>query len=279
MPRIIGVHGVGHQFSGENMLLQQWLPALRDGLKRSDGPTIQGDDLACAFYGDLFRSNAKGAPIPDFIADDLNPDEQMLLQLWWEQAANTDQMVRAPSEATKVGVPLSIQRGLNALMQSSFFAGIAERALIFDLKQVYRYLHDSEIRSAARKRIEDRIDSETRVIIAHSLGSVIAYESLCANPDWPVTDLITLGSPLGIRHLIFDKLEPNPQQGIGAWPAGLRRWVNISDVRDVVALNKKLNPVFAPSVSDVSVNNGAKSHDATRYLTTREVGHAVAIAL
>jgi hypothetical protein len=35
------------------------------------------------------------------------------------------------------------------LSQPSFFAGVAERALVFDLKQVIRYFRDDSLRGAA----------------------------------------------------------------------------------------------------------------------------------
>ena len=123
------------------------------------------------------------------------------------------------------------------------------------------------------------MDDDTRVIVAHSLGSVVAYEALCANPQWPVRHFITLGSPLGIRNLIFDALQPAPQREVGAWPGNVQHWTNISDSGDVVALTKKLEPLFMPQIVDLSVANGMKVHDASRYLTTREAGDAIAAAI
>jgi pimeloyl-ACP methyl ester carboxylesterase len=122
---------------------------------------------------------------------------------------------------------------------------------------------------------------DTCVIVAHSLGSVVAYEALCAHPEWPVSIFVTVGSPLGIRNLIFEKLDPAQQSGTGAgvWPAGIKRWVNIADTGDVVALIKELGSRFGPLVADHLVNNGAAAHDATRYLTTRELGDAVSAGL
>jgi hypothetical protein len=90
---------------------------------------------------------------------------------------------------------------------------------------------------------------------------------------------VTLGSPLGIRNLIFEALDPAPQNGTGVWPPGIKQWVNIADSGDVVALVKDLASRFGPPVTDRLVDNGAKAHDATRYLTTRELGDAVAIGL
>jgi pimeloyl-ACP methyl ester carboxylesterase len=122
----------------------------------------------------------------------------------------------------------------------------------------------------------------TRVLIGHSLGSVVAYEALCANPDWRVHTLLTLGSPLGVPELVFDRLTPRPQNGCGAWP-NVQCWVNIADNGDIVALVKALAPFFpAPanqSFSDRLIYNGWASHSAERYLSAREAGEAVATAL
>lgn len=278
MATIIGVHGIGHQFSGENTLSDQWLPALKDGLARAGREWPDEATFRCAFYGDLFRPQGKGA-IPPYSAQDVAPWEAQLLKVWWEEAARTDPAVRAPDEITKSGLATFVQRGLNALTRSKFFAGQLEKVMISDLKQVYRYFHDDSIRNAARASIEKRVTNDTRVIVAHSLGSVVAYEALCAHPEWPVRHFITLGSPLGIRNLIFDALHPAPKRELGAWPGNVLHWTNISDSGDIVALTKKLEPLFMPSIVDVSVANGMKVHDAGRYLTTREVGDAIAAAL
>lgn len=58
------------------------------------------------------------------------------------------------------------------------------------------------------------VDADTRVVVGHSLGLVVAYEALCAHPQWPVQALVTLGSPLGRRNLIFDKLVPPHGPGV-----------------------------------------------------------------
>jgi hypothetical protein len=280
MARILGVHGVGHQYSGENTLRAEWLPALKDGLARVDQRLGSDDDFACAFYGNLFRPRGKAAVDPPFDASDVNEDwERELLELWWREAARIDPAVHGPEERTKLGTPNIVQRALNALTHSHFFAGMAERALIFDLKQVRRYLDVPEVRSAARASIERAIGSDTTVIVAHSLGSIVAYEALCAHPEWPVRTFVTIGSPLGISNLIFKKLQPSPREGGGIWPQGIEWWFNIADKGDVVALVKQLGRCFGPRVRDCLIDNGAKAHDALRYLTSKELGDAVSSGL
>jgi len=110
--------------------------------------------------------------------------------------------------------------------------------MIGDLKQVTRYLKEPEIRVQAQKAVDDVVTEDTRVLVAHSLGSVVTYEALhtySSSSRWKnVATLVTIGSPLGIPKVIFDRLKPQPAGGKGKWPPGIKRWVNISDDGDVV---------------------------------------------
>src|SRR5471032_637523 len=82
MAKIVGVHGVGNQFKGENSVRAEWLPAIEDGLARARRPISLGDDFACAFYGYLFRPTGKAAIDPPLDATDIKSDwERELLEL------------------------------------------------------------------------------------------------------------------------------------------------------------------------------------------------------
>jgi hypothetical protein len=284
MAMIVGVHGIGQQFKGPAVQKAEWLNPLRDGVALAGGPQIQETDLTCAFYGDLFRPpGTKAVGLPPYDESDVaDPWEQQLLEAWWREAAVVEaDRVESPEAATKLGrTPRFVQRALDALSHSRFFAGIAERAFIFDLKQVYLYLHDRAIRRDVRARVEAVVDAQqTRVLIGHSLGSVVAYECLCAHPEWKVNTFVTLGSPLGIRNLIFDLLDCAPHHIVGAWPGSVRSWDNIADAGDIVALVKDLRPGFGPRVQNRLINNGASAHNLLPYLTARETGHAIAAGL
>lgn len=284
MPRIVAVHGVGQQLRGEEVLGSSWRPSLRDGLRRagvSEGDLPLDPDIAIAFYGDLFRGRgAKSSGDPQYEAADVGKGwETEMLEAWWHAAATTDPKVPGPDGSTKASTPLRVQRALSALAGSRFFAGLAERALIGDLKQVHRYLIAPEIRAEAQRRVAALIQPDTRVLLGHSLGSVVAYEALCAHPDWPVRIFVTLGSPLGIPNLIFDRLQPVPMDGRGAWPEAVECWINIADQGDVVALEKQLRRRFGDRVEDLLVDNEARAHDVSPYLTAQETGAAIAAGL
>ena len=281
MAAIVGVHGIAQEFLGEEALA--WCPPIRDGLRRAgvaahDLPS--DNDVAVAFWGDLFRPTGKAFGTRPMTVNDIDEDaERELLELWWHEAAATDAQVLGPDADTKVRTPQSVQRALLQLSRSSFFAGLSERAFIGALKQVVAYFRDSAVRAAARERVTDAVGNDTRVVVGHSLGSVIAYEALCAHPDWPVSTLVTLGSPLGIPNVVFQRLEPRPHDGKGRWPTGIRTWVNIADQGDVVALRKQLAPIFDGGIEDALVVNGAKAHDVRPYLTAMETGAAIRAGL
>lgn len=259
---------------GEDTLLKDWLPALRDGMRRAGGRPLDTSEMAVGFYGDLFRPSGQLLAVGDPLytaADVQDGFEQELLLAWWQAASEVDERVVALAAETLVRTPRSVQAALRALSRCRFFSDIALRALVFDLKQVNVYLTDQDVRSEAQRRVTQLIGDDTRVVVAHSLGSVVAYEALCALPGHQVRALITMGSPLGIP-MIRDRLQAEP----GGWPGGEDLvWTNMADAGDVVALVKDLRPWFGPRIRNVAVNNGSRAHDATVYLTEASTGAAI----
>ncbi|WP_331770269.1 GPI inositol-deacylase (plasmid) [Embleya sp. NBC_00888] len=285
MARVVCVHGIGKQLLGERQLHRDWVPALRDGLTRA-GHTgkLHDEDIAVAFYGDLFRPHAEvlSPGDPPLRPADLAPGlETDLLIAWWSAAADSDPGVVPPDAMdTLARVPRSVQAGLLALLRSRFFAGLAMRALIADLRQTRSYLTDHDIRCAARARVEALVDDDTEVVVAHSLGSVVAYEALAAHPGHTVRAFVTLGSPLGLPRLVFDRLDPAPVAGRGTWPGGPDlAWTNIVDRGDAVASVKDLGPLFGPDLASMVVSNGSHAHDSTAYLSDAATGTAIARGL
>jgi hypothetical protein len=271
---IVCVHGVGKQLAGEQVLHARWAPAVADGLTRAGvGATVP--HVTMAFYGDLFRPVGEVLAVGDplFTSEDVESGwEHDMLLAWWKETAVVDSRVAPTDYDTLVRVPGSIQTALRKLSRSKFFGGVALRALVFDLKQVSRYLLDPALRHAARDRVGRAITDDTRVVVAHSLGSVVAYETLAATSGHGVHTLVTIGSPLGISNLIFEMpLDP----GGGLWP-GTEAWTNIADRGDIVALEKDLRPRFGPRVMNAIIHNGSHAHDATAYLTDMITGTAIA---
>jgi hypothetical protein len=221
MTLVVGVHGIAQQLKGPELLRSEWEPPLRDGARAAGGDVPAGA-LSCAFYGHLFRppGSTRAAGDEHFRANDVTQDEAELLAVLLVEAARAEpDRIPAAGTVVRASTPGSVQAGLRLLAQSRFFAGIAERAMIGDLKQVRRYIREQEIRNAARAAVDAVVTKDTRVIVGHSLGSIVAYEALLCYADAPrwanVSHFVTLGSPLGIPNLIFDQLVPQPVARLG----------------------------------------------------------------
>jgi hypothetical protein len=284
MAKIVAVHGIGPPFSGDAIIHREWWPALISGLHLAGSDLKDEKELDCAFYGHLFRKPGALAASGSYRAEDVGPEEAALLNLLWQAAVEAEpQGVPSPSSyaggETLARTPQIIQRALSAVSRSSFWVNIAQAALIGDLKQVVLYINDRDVREKVLEIVAKKITPDTRVVIGHSLGSVVAYEALCRNPA-NVVSFVSFGSPLGIQNLIFHKLSPAPSpENIGAWPGVVKHWTNIADKGDIVALEKKLTPFFGNEVRDILVYNGSDAHHGERYLTTKEAGEAIAAGL
>jgi hypothetical protein len=280
MARVVTVHGIGQQFLGPTSVCRTWIPALQDGVIAARATPPDPRDISCAFYGDMFRPGGKTVGIPSYTAADVrSDDERDLLRAWWIQAARVECSVPGPDTPTKVRTPEWVQRALNALSHSRTFGRATEAMLIGAAKQVSQYFRDRACRERIRGRVAAEIAPDTEIVVAHSLGTVVAYEVLADLRRSDHIAFVTLGSPLGVRNIVFDRLEPAPQGGMGVWPRSIHAWTNVADIYDVVALAKKLAGRFAGPIRDVLVSNGPRAHDVLPYLTAKETGHAIAAAL
>lgn len=285
MAGILVVHGIGQEREGPSTLQARLFPALRDGILRA-GADIDPDDVSFASYGELFRPESEFlAPAPRYDASDVQPGyEEELLAALWERAAECDRAVIPPDEEVLSRTPAVARRALAALSRSKFLAGVAESAFIGDLKQVSTYFGDKKMRAAVQEKVAGAIADNTRVIVGHSLGSVVSYEVLFAHPHQQVGALVTLGSPLGLRNVVFDRLAPAPAavagstRAMGAWPP-IRMWGNVADSGDVVAAVEDLRPLFGNEIRQLRVHNGAKAHDMTSYLTDPRTGELILAGL
>ncbi|GLF95246.1 alpha/beta hydrolase [Streptomyces yaizuensis] len=140
-----------------------------------------------------------------------------------------------------------------------------ERVIVASLREADAYTAWPGRRELVQERVAGVIRREApAVVIAHSLGSYITYETLHAHPDLEVELLVTVGSPLRVPSLAR-RLDPPLRAGRGARPLGLGRWVNIADVGDLVAVPPKLGEVF-PVDADETCDNGIDFHSLGAYL-------------
>ncbi|WP_128381936.1 hypothetical protein [Streptomyces cavernae] len=305
MSRIVLVHGMGQEQESADSLEAAWLPALAGGVRTAGQPDLadrlwrQGrpGDLECrmAFYGDLFL--AQGRMGSGQTVDDLTPQQQDLAAAlaveWLRQAEERAPLEEDRDEAYRqlhaldteapgrMGVRASGRPVLNALARLRWFApagmAFAERFADRSLAQVTRYLTEEAVREEVQERIAAHIGPETLAIVGHSLGSVAVFQA-AHRLERKLPLLVTLGSPLGLRTLVYDRLPEDKTV-----PERVQRWVNLSDRDDLVAAVLDLRKLFADPRgvlnSDWTLNTGAQPHRAQSYLTKPQTGAAIADAL
>lgn len=286
MVLVVGIHGIGQQHTTGPELCPKWEAALSGGLEVAELghliDRIQGQ-VSVVTFGDLFRRDDIWPPNYDL--DDLRSrDEKDLIRVTYDEAVKV-QPDLGPKPDELGGWHPTTQRMARVLLSSQAFAGFAElsaKTLVTDVKQALAYMDQDDVRDRIHQRVDAKITSATRVLIGHSMGSLIAYQYLAENRAPQVELLVTVGSPLGIPRIIFDRLRPAPVDGRAAWPGGTKRWVNLADERDYVALVKQLAPLFnarepdGSTVVDVLVDNGENQHDVAPYLNSGTVAKFLA---
>lgn len=248
--RVVGVHGAFHQLWGPNQIKSRWLPALQDGLVHA-GTQIDPDDFAVAFYGDVFRPAVAAG----------RPDREELTDI-----ARRSGLMDVVEEHYGPG-------GMEVLAEE-----VGREVLRQLLHQLGRYFADRHIRESIRSRLREAVTNDTAVIVAHSMGTVVAYEELVAHPEWNVNSLVTLGSPLG-GEFVFPHLDPEPVDGVGSWPGAVAVWTNVVALDDTVVRVPELTARFGSGVKDNMIDNGHRAHDAEPYLNAPVTGAAIAAAL
>jgi len=243
---VVLVHGAFHELQGPNEIKSRWMPALQDGLWHH-GVDLDPADVGVVFYGDLFRNDPE---VPD------SP-----------QMVETRQQVELSLEA------LGGSDVLGALSQAANNAAF-ERTV----DMVTTMTTTPDLADQIGERYDRVVGPRTKVVVAHSMGTVIAWTALNFRPESTVHTLVTLGSPLG-SPMVFDMLDPKPVDGQGAWPGAVQRWVNVAAVGDKAAGGHHLSERFGPRVEDRQVDNGHRAHDPEPYLNAAATGEAVAGAL
>lgn len=124
------------------------------------------------------------------------------------------------------------------------------------------------------------------VVIAHSQGSMIAYELLrrLSKAQCDVKLFVTIGTPLGLEEVKDALIAWDEVNGLKV-PDCVDRWVNVADRLDVVALDPAIGDEYRANARSVKVEDVVRiginedsplqPHSGTGYLRCRPVRDAV----
>ncbi|MFB7895874.1 hypothetical protein ACWD33_05360 [Streptomyces xiamenensis] len=280
MARIVGVHGIGWSWKAREEMQETWHGALSAGLRNIRYPDAGAVTFEAAFYGHLYNGGKgkSGSDVLYTAADVADGFEYELLEAMAREADPAAFDEKSDESASKGIVVRGVQGCLDILERTPYLGGMTASLLIRQIKQVHRYFEDAPLGEEIRGEVETAIQEDTRVVLAHSLGSVAAYEVLWNLKNVRIDTLVTMGSPLGlksIRRRLARTADAEPGR-----PPSVRRWVNVAAEQDVVALRKRINALYGGEVEDFVVTTPLRRmHDCTLYLANPRTARAVEAAL
>jgi hypothetical protein len=245
------------------------------------------------FYGNIFLQPGRMGLDPDELTGEQQALAERLAHAWLERAASDATSPRQRHEAglelarlddtpaEVQGTGAAVRSAIAGLARVRWFApfgvAFAERFVQRALVQVTSYFTDEQVRRHALDQVARLVGPDTRVLVGHSLGSVVAYE-VAHKLDHALPLLVTLGSPLGLRTIVYERLRPQPP----GFPTQVSRWVNVADRDDFIAAAPDLAALFGAGQptgalfeGGWTVDNGAEPHRATFYLTKQETARPI----
>lgn len=248
MKELVLIHGRSQQDKDAEALKREWIAAWKRGLAKSGlSVPIPPERIRFPYYGDTLRDLTRGV--------DEETAAKVIVRGAQEDAAAAGFLLDLLDEyitACRIGedeirrniepagaAPV-VERGaqnwrwVHAVLRSMDQHVPGSGALIGLLMQdVYLYLRKTNVRTTIHRGVGEAFESAAdKVVVAHSLGTVVAYQMLrqvTSQAGWRVPELITLGSPLGIRAI-------RERLGGVRHPACVGKWFNALDPHDVVAL-------------------------------------------
>jgi hypothetical protein len=307
--RLVLVHGRSSGGLDPDGIESLWLAALNAGLADAGSDLrVHDDDASFVYFGDTLDALAGevAGPTPPITIHDESPeaatfDPQALKALDRDEAAFAlavahemlcavgvepeESSAVVPDDDADVGAHGAIGDALLSALAGALASvdrhvpGVSGAVLLLLVHDVHVYLHDPEVRAVINAGITAALPAdEPAVVVAHSFGSVVAYEALRAAgtaEPWEVTLFCTLGSPLGIQA-VRDALR---SRGSLMFPPTVQRWVAVRDPHDLVTLHDLDDAGFplepgGREIENLHVDNRAPgSHAAGMVVDGRPSGY------
>ena len=246
--RLVLVHGINNENKSAADVEAVWMQALRQAWQRDGLEPTAEMKITTAYYADeLAELSARPqGSVTAGAGSTASSIEFELLQEYATASGITQQEIVAAAEAEGIDVS-TVEAGLPheawLIATSRALENILPTrgrylARVF-LHQAAVYIERKGVQSRIKKIVRDRTfeDSSPIVVVAHWLGTVIAYELLreqtVSGSEVPL--LCTLGSPLAVRivanYVGKNKNFPKPP---------IRRWINGAQREDCVTLGRIL---------------------------------------
>jgi hypothetical protein len=293
---VIGIHGLGNK-APKKVLRSWWKISIQEGFKHYGFPP-RNFRFHMVYWAGLLHTEPLDARERDrssgrYIPSPYHPIDAPIN--------------KKPSRFRKRFLD-ELERLLDAVVftDKSFinFEIIADRIIqrLFSDLEVYYYkrcLDRNGNSRPAKEVIRDELAEALRknrrrkiLLIAHSMGSIIAYDVLCrADSGIRVDTFVTIGSPLGWPFIMKKHGKEHPGSGrarsLPKTPEAIQKaWYNLSDLDDSVALNYDIAGDYGKNsrgirpedsiIYNTYLHRGKRdTHSSVGYLRTPEMSRII----
>lgn len=274
---VLGIHGLANKPPVDEKR-RWWEAAIREGLRRNHGRVDVDPTFEFIYWADLRYDRPLGA---DENHEPYKPDEGIgPFPCHAEGEPEIGKQV--------LGV---LYRGIDWVEAKTGVTTVDDLILEYRFDDLWHYHSEAAFARAVRERVCAEIARHAEkpmLLVAHSMGSIIAYDCLRLlereAPSLKVAHLVTLGSPLGLGDV---KLKVAAEFGATRVPNNVGQWTNMADRRDLAAVAGALACDYPANdhgvaIRDVPVvnsyirpNGEANHHKSYGYLRTPEFSRIV----
>jgi pimeloyl-ACP methyl ester carboxylesterase len=260
-PSLVFLHGVNNAANA-----QEWRPVLDVALARLGYPSLESAEVEV--YAPHYAQHLAGAPststAPARRVSKAKEDNDRVFEM---AQARLRRLVRS-EEAIETDRALEIVAPAANL-------GVATPKPFLPLQEANRYRSSEHVRNRVLSEVISGLPEGELVVVAHSLGSVIAMDLLgVLPPNREIVRLITLGSPLGIPAMTSYLTKRRR----GEFPSHVvHSWLNALHPRDLVTGGRGLGGIH-PQAHNI-VLSGGMQHSSMSYVDDSRVALAIGEAL
>ena len=275
---IIGIHGLANKPPLEEKR-KWWKAAIVEGLDRNHGCTPGELAFEFVYWADL-RYDEPIDPLeydePYYVDEGHGPFPR-------HEASEDHRLANKAVEA--------VYKGIDWIETKTGVTPVDDMILEYGFDDLWHYYSETAFAQQVRGRLIERLKrhfDHRILLVAHSMGSIIAYDALRMLerelPSLKVDRLVTLGSPLGLAAARMKIASENGETRI---PNNLSNWLNLADPRDLAAVAGDLNVEYEPNdfelqIKDIAVTNNYlrkkgtdRYHNTYGYLRTPEFSEIV----
>ncbi|MDT0344534.1 serine protease [Streptomyces litchfieldiae] len=282
---LVFLHGRDQQEEEPEPLRRKWAAALNYGLTEAGLRPVDPADVWMPFYAKtlidamkpqerLPRPGERLTGEPARIFEPESPSTRRIYEELIDEAARRTGMPPAETVAVEgalwSGVVGRLQRQLSWLAART---DLDQWLIAAIFRDVAAYLDERRVREAVVEAVlRDMPDSGEVVLVAHSLGTVVAMDVISRlPPGLEVSLLVTAGSPLGMDSVHDRLFSGGPRR-----PERVGQWVNVWCPADAVTIGCPLADDWHGELTDLAVSNAReRAHSIREYLSHRQAAEVI----